>query len=149
MRAARPMTRDVIVVPPELALATAWHVMQRERIRHLPVSRAGALIGMLTDRDILARGTLNADGTLHVPPHVIVGEAMTAAPLITCEPSTEVSTLVHLMTEKKIDAVPVVRGLRLVGLVTTTDLILLLLDSDEAEVLPFEFRLLEDPRAYA
>ncbi|HSO38121.1 MAG TPA: CBS domain-containing protein [Labilithrix sp.] len=143
------MTRDVIVVPPELTLANAWRVMTRDRIRHLPVSRAGALIGMLSDRDVLARGTMGADGQLHVPPHIVVGEAMTPTPVVTCEASTEVSTLVHLMTEKKIDAIPVVKGLRLVGLVTTTDLLLLLLDRDEAEVLPFEFRLLEDPRAYA
>ncbi len=47
------MTRDVIVVPPELTLDAAWRIMTRERIRHLPVVRAGALIGMLSDRDVL------------------------------------------------------------------------------------------------
>jgi len=144
------MTRDVIVVPPELTLANAWRVMTREHIRHLPVARAGALVGMLSDRDVLTRGTMGADGHLHVPPHLIVGEAMTPTPVETCEASTDVATLVHLMTEKKIDAVPVVKGLRLVGLVTSTDLLLLLIDREAPpEVLPFEFHLLEDPRAYA
>lgn len=150
MRASRTMTRDVIVVPPELTLATAWRVMTREHIRHLPVVRAGALVGMLSDRDVLVRGTMAKDGSLHVEPHIVVGEAMTATPIATCEASTDVAELVRMMTEKKIDAIPVVKGLRLVGLVTATDLLSLLLeDHGEPEPLPFEYRLIEDPRAYA
>lgn len=143
------MTRDVVVVPPELTLANAWRMMTREKIRHLPVVRAGALVGMLSDRDVLARGTTDADGHFHVPPHAIVGDVMTPTPLETCEASTDVVTLVRTMTQKKIDAVPVVHGLRLVGLVTSSDLLSLLIDRGESEVLPFEFRLIEDPRAYA
>ena len=54
------------------------------------------------------------------------------------------------MTAKKIDAIPVVKGLRLVGLVTSTDLLSLLLDAQgEPEPLPFEYRLIEDVRAYS
>jgi acetoin utilization protein AcuB len=102
--------------------------MTREHIRHLPVVRAGALIGMLSDRDVLARGTIGTDGTVHVPPHTTVAEAMTPTPLLTCEASTDVQELARAMTEQKIDAIPVVHGLRLVGLVTSTDLLGLLLD---------------------
>lgn len=145
------MTCKVIVVPPEVTLRSAWHVMTRERIRHLPVVRAGALIGILSDRDVLSRGLLDRDGTLHVPSDIVVGEAMTPTPLVTCDDSTDVSELVRVMTERKIDAVPVVRGLRLVGLVTTTDLLLLLLSLDEARPLPFEFELdvMDGPSAFA
>ena len=139
MKASIPMTRNVIVVPPELPLDEAYKVMERERIRHLPIIRAGALLGILSDRDILARATLKEDGTLDVPSDP-VASAMTPTP-ITAEVDTSVSQLVKLMTERKIDAVPIVRGLRLVGLVTTTDLLLLLVDFEEARPLPFEFRL--------
>jgi CBS domain-containing protein len=48
------------------------------------------------------------------------------------------------MAEEKIDAIPVVRGLHLVGLVTSTDLLRLLVQRDEARPLPFNFRLVED-----
>ncbi len=149
MRAKTPMTRKVIVVPPELTLRSAYHVMTRERIRHLPVVRAGALIGMLSDRDVLARGSLGKDGVLHLGSDIVVGEAMAPTPLVTCDESTDVADLVRMMTEKKIDAVPVVRGLRLVGLVTSTDLLLLLIDQDEARPLPFDFDVVDDPAAYA
>ncbi len=146
------MTRDVIVVPPELTLASAWHVMTRERIRHLPVVRAGALIGMLSDREVLARGTIAKDGSLHVPVHMTVGEAMTRTPLDTCGADTPVADLTCTMIERKVDAIAVVRGLRLVGLVTSTDLLSLLLQREgrgATDPLPFEFHLLEDPRLYA
>ncbi len=141
------MTRDVIVVPPELSMEAAWRVMSRERIRHLPVVHAGVLIGIISDRDILARSTLDENEVLRVPPDLRVGEVMTPSPLETCESSTDVADLARTMTEKKIDAMPVMNGNRLVGLVTSTDLLLLLIGREEARPLPFDFRLIEESRA--
>lgn len=138
------MTRDVIVVPPELSLQRAWDIMQRRRIRHLPVSRSGQLLGMLSDRDVLLHAHPDAAGQIQVP-DVPVAIAMTATP-VTCEPATRVADLVRVMTERKLDALVVVddRG-RLAGLVTSTDLLLLLLDGDPLRPLPFDFQLHEDP----
>ena len=66
------------------------------------------------------------NGTVTVP-DTPVSEAATPWPHV-CEPDTDVCDLVRLMTEKKIDAVPVVDGAnQLVGLVTSTDLLLLLI----------------------
>ena len=139
------MTRDVIVVPPGLSLAAAHAVMQRRSIRHLPVVQAGVLLGILSDRDVLARATLREDGSLDVPDQQ-VALAMTPAP-ITCEPATTVAELARIMTERKIDAVPVLRGSQLVGLVTSTDLLLLLVATHEARPLPFRFRVVEEHAA--
>ncbi len=142
MNASTPMTRDVFVVPPETSLADAWSLMQRERIRHLPVVRGSELLGILSDRDILVRASLNADGAVVVERETLVGEAMTAAPFV-CGVSTTVDEIVQLMTEKKIDAMPVVSATdRLIGLVTSTDL-LLLLREDEPRTLPFDFSVHE------
>ncbi|HSQ62772.1 MAG TPA: CBS domain-containing protein [Polyangiaceae bacterium] len=136
------MTRDVTVVLPELSLKTAWAIMRREHIRHLPVVRGGVLLGILSDRDVLLHAT-PGEGYEPEVPDKLVGEAMTPAPMI-CEPSTPVTELVKTMIERKIDAVPVMSaGDKLVGLVTTTDLLALLLTSDEARPLPFAFRVRE------
>jgi acetoin utilization protein AcuB len=143
------MSRDVIAVSPELPLDAAWRIMCRERIRHLPVVHAGALVGMLSDRDVLLRGVRGRAGAIEVPGAILVGDAMTPLPVTTCAPSTDVSDLAQMMADRKIDAIPVVKEGRLVGLVTSTDLILLLVQRDEARPLPFEFRVIEDPRAYA
>lgn len=138
------MTREVIVVPPELSLQRAWDIMQRRRIRHLPVSRGGELIGMLSDRDVLLHARPAADGQV-IAPDAPVAIAMTATP-VTCEPATRVADLVRVMTERKIDALAVVDGrTKLIGLVTSTDLMLLLLDGDPLRPLPFDFQLHEDP----
>jgi CBS domain-containing protein len=145
MRASTPMTRDVIVVPPELSLADAWAIMRREHIRHLPVVRGGQLLGIVSDRDVLLRATMDAAGQATVEPDLLVAAAMTPAPFV-CGQSTPVEEIVHVMTEKKIDAVLVVSSSdQLVGLVTTTDLLLLLLTSDtmHPRPLPFEFQVHE------
>lgn len=149
MQAQVPMTRRVLVVPPDLSLASAWVVMQRDRLRHLPVVRNGALIGMLSDRDILVRSRLDETGRVLVRAEITIGEAMTPAPLTTCDATTDIANIVRVMTEQKIDAVPVVRGSKLVGLVTSTDLLLLLVKLDESQLLPFEFDIVEDAVAYA
>jgi acetoin utilization protein AcuB len=140
--AAEPMTREVIIAPPTLPLCDAWTLMCRERFRHLPVVSDGLLVGILSDRDILLRSTLEAGEV--VVPDTTVGAAATPAPYV-CEPHTDVCDLVRMMTGEKIDAVPVVDDAkRLVGLVTSTDLMLLLIRLDEAKVpLPFQFELKE------
>ena len=68
MDASDSMTRNVVVVPPELSLHLAWAIMQRRRVRHLPVVQAGALVGILSDRDILLRAQIDASGLIEVPP---------------------------------------------------------------------------------
>lgn len=142
MQASDGMTRNVVVVAPELTLDAAWQAMQLRRIRHLPVVVGGRLVGILSDRDVLVRARLEPGGALAVP-RMPVGEAMTSTP-ITCEATTSVRDLVRIMVDEKIDALPVltVSG-RLVGLVTSTDLLGLLVDGEASRALPFEFRVEE------
>lgn len=142
--AAEPMTRKVFVVPPDMSLSAAWDLMSRERFRHLPVVSGGTLIGILSDRDVLARATVE-DGTIRVPDLPAI-EAATPWPHV-CEPDTQVCDLVRLMIEEKIDAVPVMGAAnQLVGLVTSSDLLLLLIPLEEAKMpLPFVFDLEQAP----
>ena len=140
------MTREVIVVPPELPLSDAWAIMRRERIRHLPVVKAGKLLGILSDRDVLLRASLGEGGEPEVATPLVVASAMTPSPFV-CGASTSVEEVVHVMTEKKIDALPVVsEDDELIGLVTSTDLMLLLVSADgDREPLPFEYEVREAP----
>jgi acetoin utilization protein AcuB len=135
------MTRDVIVVAPAAPLALAWSLMQKHRIRHLLVCERGALLGVVSDRDLFLAGSRSSDGGLAFPEEV-VGSIMSMA-VVTCAPSASVAEAARMMIDKKIDALPVRSGNRLVGLVTSTDLLALLLESAPHEVLPFEFRVEE------
>jgi acetoin utilization protein AcuB len=133
MRTAAAMTREVLVVQPELSLAVADELMREKHIRHLPVVQGGRLAGILSDRDVLRYRESAAQ--------MSCGEAMTPAP-VTCHPDTSVGRVAQLMLHHKIDSVPVVNEVgTLVGLVTSSDLLALLIDRAEVERLPFEFRL--------
>ena len=136
MRTAAAMTRDVVVVLAELPVRTARTIMDRHRIRHLPVVRNGRLVGILSDRDLLRYEGLDLEGV-----DTAVAEAMTLAP-ITCSIDTTVSRVAAIMIDHKIDSVPVVNDAGvLVGLVTSSDLLQLLVDGASTRALPFEYRL--------
>jgi predicted transcriptional regulator len=87
-------------------------------------------VGVLSDRDLLKHA-----------PDASCGEAMTAAP-VTCLSNATVSGVAQLMVEHKIDSIPIVNSSgSITGLVTSTDLLSLLIDHDQANILPFDFRL--------
>lgn len=141
MKASRVMTVNVTSITPETSLLRAHEIMKKLRVRHLPVVAQGRLVGILSDRDLLSRGTLREDGTLVVPDQ-LAGFAMTVNP-ISCRPGTPVSKLAGLMLEHRIDSLPII-GLQneLVGLVTSSDLLALLREPEQiSDVLPFNFQL--------
>jgi CBS-domain-containing membrane protein len=73
----------------------------------------------------------------------LVGEAMSPHPR-TCLAQTSVSHIARTMVEHKIDALPVVadaNDTRIIGLVTSADLLWLLVDSADADVLPIVFNM--------
>ncbi|MBK6520002.1 MAG: CBS domain-containing protein [Polyangiaceae bacterium] len=104
MHVTTPTTREVTVVPPELGLDVAYRIMQRKRIRHLPVAAGGELLGMLSDRDVLTHARLSDDGALIVPA-ISCGVAMTPSPA-TCDADATVDQVVRVMTERKICRAP-------------------------------------------
>jgi CBS domain-containing protein len=130
MNTSAVMTRNVVVVPPTVSVGVATRLMQRMHVRHLPVVEARKLVGILSDRDLVKHA---ADA--------ICAEAMTPAP-VTCSQDASVARVASLMLEHKIDSIPVVSvSGTLIGLVTSTDLLGLLVDRAQAQVLPFEFKL--------
>ena len=137
-----PMTRDVLTIPPWLPIAYAWRILGRERIRHLPVVDHGQLVGIISDRDLLLAGEADAGADDLVFPSKTVAEILTPRP-ITCSPATTVAEAARMMIDKKIDALPVVSGGKLVGLVTSTDLLMLLLERAPECALPFDFHVMQ------
>lgn len=139
MHALDSMTRTVVVANPRLPLDAAWRAMTDRRIRHLPVVDGGRLVGILSDRDVLLRASLDDDGRIIVP-GIEVGVVMSTPPVV-CERHTTLSDIARTMIERKIDALPVVDDARLIGLLTSTDLLALLVDQSEEEPLPFAYEL--------
>lgn len=84
------------------------------KFRRLPVIQDGTLVGILTDRDILrfvgAEERTRVDG------------AMTETPL-TISPTTPVEEAVRLMRTHQISGLPVVENGKIVGIITTSDIL--------------------------
>jgi acetoin utilization protein AcuB len=131
MKAYAAMTLEVDVVSPGVSVQAAHRLMERKHVHHLPVVQDGKLVGMLSDRDLLR----------HPDRHTTCGEAMTLNP-ITCLPGAPVGAVAELMLRYRIHSVPVVdAGGVLAGLVTSSDLLALLVQRQEAELLPFDYQL--------
>jgi CBS domain-containing protein len=138
MRADSTMTRRVTAILPEMSLRSAWQIMQDRHIRHLPVVSAGKLLGILSDRDVMLRATFE-HGRVTVPLDP-AGGAMTPSPYVSRR-SSSIADVARIMTQHKIDALPVLGADdELVGLVTSSDLLMLLIERGEAK-LPFAFEL--------
>jgi acetoin utilization protein AcuB len=136
MRVQDWMTARPLSVSPETGVFEARRLMQERRIRHLPVTRDGDLIGILTDRDIRLNlpspaNTLSVWEVNYLLTRLTVAEVMTRA-VITVGASRDIAAAVHLMLEHKIGALPVVEDGRLVGIITETDLLRALLHTQEA-----------------
>ena len=122
------MSGGLITVGRETPVLEARDLMAKERIRHLLVTDAGgALLGIVTDRDIRlnlpSRATsLSVWEINHLLTKLTVGEVMTQS-VITVGPDRPARDGARLMLDHRIGALPVLDGGRLVGIVTETDIV--------------------------
>lgn len=108
-----------VTVKPDDTLGLALQAMLWGELRHLPVVRDGDLVGVLSQRDILAtqaRLGVKAAGQAQV------ATAMTK-PAITVSPEEDDATAARRMTDARIGCLPVVAGGKVVGLITRGDLL--------------------------
>jgi acetoin utilization protein AcuB len=112
------MTRKLVTVSPDDALAKAKALMDSHNFRHVPVVEDGKLVGILSNNDIRWHGHLTAT----------VAEAMTPNP-VTVTPETTIDEAARLMLRRKINAVLVVDSGAPVGIITTSDILKLFLEA--------------------
>jgi CBS domain-containing protein len=108
-------TRNLVSVRPDDDLSMAGQIMRWAGVRHLPVVEDGAVVGVLTARDLLRH---QAEGNGGGP----VRAFMTANPQL-IGPDEDVAAACALMVARKIGCLPVVDGGKLVGIITTTDIL--------------------------
>ena len=123
----------VVAVSEAAGLAQALRMMSEARIGALVVEDArGALTGVLSEREVVAALARRGAAALGRP----VREAMVAAPA-TVGPQDAVTHAMAVMTERRARHLPVVSGGRVVGLLSTGDVVKSRLSekTDEARVL--------------
>jgi len=129
MRAGELMTAFPVTVTSQATVAEALDLMRDMDIRHLPVVDGGALVGMLSDRDLayVNVGALLTDqGADAVRRELATPVIKVMRPDVICvEPETDVTEVIELLLEHKIGAVPVIRpGTQaVVGIVSYIDVL--------------------------
>lgn len=132
MNVSEIMTREVITLRPESNLREAIAIIQKFRIRHVPVVENGKLEGIVTDRDIKRatpslHGGVSQDDYERVLNDTRLFQVMTRDPL-SVTPDASVKEVAKILVEKKYGALPVVSGGVLVGIVSDIDLLRVLHD---------------------
>lgn len=122
-------------------LQMVYSTMEALGVRHVPVVRGSKLIGIVSHRDVLLHAHADAHNKPQVPKR-LVGEVMSRN-VVACREADSIGSCVDRMLEKKISCLPVLdREDRLVGILTTTDLLRLLRDggTSPSDVLPFQWK---------
>ncbi len=128
----RFMTRTPLTIGRDQTLASAHRLMREHHLRHLPVLQGGALVGVVSQRDLYLVESLTDIDLEAVP----VSEAMTMEVEVV-DPGTPLRDVIATMAEKKIGSTVVAQGKKIVGIFTVTDALrtlALLLDAPTAQV---------------
>ena len=126
------MKTYLITVSPDTSVLKARELMDQHKISHLPVTDGRAhLLGIVTDRDVKQAwaspaSTLSVYELTYVLQKLTVETIMTRD-LVTATPDMTIERAARLIHDHKIGALPVVKDEKLVGIITSTDLMEVLL----------------------
>ncbi|MBR9973174.1 CBS domain-containing protein [Magnetospirillum sulfuroxidans] len=108
---------NVFTIRPEHAVADAAALMTAKKVGVAVVCDAkGAVVGVVSERDIVAGMTQFGKGVIDMP----VRNIMTS-PVLTCGPGDSVKRIMEIMTERRIRHLPVVDNGDLLGMVSIGD----------------------------
>jgi acetoin utilization protein AcuB len=118
------MSQTVISVLPQTPVADALNLMNRKRIRRLPVMDGEALVGIVSDKDLLYASpspttSLSVWEVTYLLGKLTVEKVM-SHPVLTVTEDTPLEEAARIMVDRKIGGLPVVRDSRVVGIITET-----------------------------
>jgi CBS domain-containing protein len=113
---------ELFTAEAEESLEVAADRMSWHQVGALPVLEGQHLVGILTERDLTERDLTAALAEGVDPAITPVSDFMTPAPEV-LQPDSELTEAAHLMLELGIRHLPVVRGGRLVGVLSMRDVL--------------------------
>jgi len=143
MHASEIMTRDVVSVNPDTPIRAIARLMLDKGISAVPVvDSAGAPLGIVSEGDLIGRAdsdrearrdwwlallaegeALNPDFLTNLRAGERVARDVMAGPVVTVVENTDADEIGRLLQSYRIKRVPVVRGGRVVGIVSRADLL--------------------------
>lgn len=149
------MSKDLITIEMDRSVVDAYQMMQRNRIRHLPVADStGELVGILSDRDLQRcirysreHRSSQLDIELSLDPKIKVADVM-SWPAHKVSGDTEIRDVAQRMLNEKMSSLLVIcPKTHRRGIITTDDLIKMLismLDKDPSRLRTAVDSLIED-----
>jgi len=132
MYVGRIMHTRLVTAAPDTSLKKAKEIIEEKKINHLlVVNKSGDLIGIVSDRDV--RQSMASPATalsVHELNYLLTQltvENIMVKKIITISPGTTIERAANIMQENRINALPVVESEKLVGIITSTDVMGVLL----------------------
>ncbi|AXG68560.1 inosine-5'-monophosphate dehydrogenase [Kordia sp. SMS9] len=127
------MTANVITLNHTDKLDTAERLFKANNIRHIPVVSGDEITGMLSYTDLLRISFADAafeeeESVETIVYNMFTIEQVMAKNLVSVTSETTIKEAAEILAQKEFHALPVVDDGKLVGILTTTDLINYLLD---------------------
>lgn len=119
---------EIISVEENASVLEVSKLLGERRIGAVPVTKAGKLCGIISERDVvrglaIRAGAVLADGV----------ETLMTKSVVTCGVEDSVQTIMQMMTERRIRHVPVMEGSALVGMVSIGDVVKVRMQETEKE----------------
>ena len=127
------MTKKVVTLSTKDDLVTAEELFKKHRIRHIPVVKEDTILGILSYTDLMRISVADAIDEEEYDVDTMVYnmfsiEQVMVKDVVSVPPTATVKEVAQFLALKEFHALPVVDEGKLVGIVTTTDLIRYLLD---------------------
>lgn len=127
------MTKEVLVLDVNDTIREVSETFRNHFLRHAPVVSNGELVGMFSLIDAKTREPGSGEDAFEFDDRYLswhVKKLMTPDP-VSVQVDATIAEVGKLFTENDFHAVPVLEGERVVGIVSTTDIIRFLLESTE------------------
>jgi CBS domain-containing protein len=112
------MVRNVKTVRTDDSVHAAVVKMNKFQIGSVIVTNNGRAVGIITERNILERVV-----EPRLDPGTIWAKDIMSSPLVTVDPNDVVEEAAKIMAQKRIKKLPVVDGDKVVGVISTSDIV--------------------------
>lgn len=121
------MSHTIVTISADDRLSTVEDIMTLGQVRHMPVVRAGRLVGVVSERDLLRASLSNLSEFAHEQRRAFLQaveiKRVMSTPPIVIDPGSSVEEAALVMAEKKIGCLPVLEDDKVVGMLTETDVL--------------------------
>jgi CBS domain-containing protein len=133
------MTRTVVTVGPDIPVSDVAKVMLENRISAVPVLEGDALVGIISEGDLLRRAEVGTErrrsrwmelafsnaslAADYVKQHGRKASDVMTRDVITVDPTTQITEIANILESRHIKRVPVLGDGKLVGIVSRANLI--------------------------